>query len=170
MLVGAALEHVEQRIEVGEQDIGCACQLYRKGGVEHVARRHALMHEPRLRSHVLGDVGQEGDDVVLGLALDRVDPLDLERAAFPDRGCGLWGYDAQFGERVGGMRLDLEPDAEARLGRPDRDHFGAGIAGDHGGPSAVADARTGSSAIGQRNPVAIRSVPAPSGSHARARP
>ena len=33
--------------------------------------------------------------------------------------------------RVAGMRLDLEPDAELGLRRPDRDHLGAGIAGDH---------------------------------------
>ncbi len=32
---------------------------------------------------------------------------------------------------VGRMRLDLEPDAEARLARPDRAHLGAGIARDH---------------------------------------
>jgi hypothetical protein len=29
------------------------------------------------------------------------------------------------------MRLDLEPDLEARLRLPDRGHFRAGIAGDH---------------------------------------
>jgi hypothetical protein len=28
--------------------------------------------------------------------------------------------------------LDLEPDLEARLRLPDGDHFGTGIAGDHG--------------------------------------
>ncbi len=33
--------------------------------------------------------------------------------------------------RVGGMRLDLEPDLEAGLRLPDGGHFGAGITGDH---------------------------------------
>ena len=92
---------------------------------------------------MLGDVGQEGDDVVLGLALDRVDPVDLERALRPDRGGGFLRHDAQLGERVGGMRLDLEPDAEARLGRPDRGHLGAGIAGDHGRAFVVEVGRHG---------------------------
>ena len=48
---------------------------------------------------------------------------------------GLLRDDAEFGQRVAGMRLDLEPDAELGLGRPDRDHLGAGIARDHDGAS-----------------------------------
>ena len=36
------------------------------------------MHEARLRPHDLGEMGQEGDDVVLGLALDLVDARDVE--------------------------------------------------------------------------------------------
>src|SRR5579863_3732065 len=35
------------------------------------------------------------------------------------------------------MRFDLEPDFEARRGRPDRNHVGAGIARDHGRPEGV---------------------------------
>jgi hypothetical protein len=31
------------------------------------------------------------------------------------------------------MGLDLEPDLESGLRLPEGDHFGAGIAGDHGG-------------------------------------
>ena len=41
------------------------------------------------------------------------------------------GTDAEFGERCRGMRLDLEPDAELRLRRPDGDHLGPAVAGDH---------------------------------------
>ena len=37
----------------------------------------------------------------------------------------------QLGLRVRRMRLDLEPDAEPRLRRPDLDHLGTGIARDH---------------------------------------
>ena len=39
--------------------------------------------------------------------------------------------DPKLRHGVGGMRLDLEPDAIARLRVPDRRHFGAGIARDH---------------------------------------
>ncbi len=53
-------------------------------------------------------------------------------ALLPDLGGRFLGDHAQLGQRVGGMGLDLEPDAEVGLGRPDRGHLVAGIAGDHG--------------------------------------
>jgi len=93
------------------------------------------MDEARLRSDMLGQVRQERDDVMLGLALDLVDPLDLPGAAFPDRLGGLLGDDAELGLRVAGVRLDLEPDAEAVFGRPDGDHVGAAVTRDHRGRS-----------------------------------
>ena len=99
------------------------------------------MHETGLRADDLREVGEEGDDVVLDLALDGVDALDVEggRAALaPDDLGRLRRYDAEGGERRRRMRLDLEPDAKARLRRPDRHHFRAAVAGNHGAvfPSA----------------------------------
>src|SRR5205823_8022143 len=79
-------------------------------------------------------MGREGDDVVLGLALDLVDPLDIEGDIFglgPDRLRGFLRDDAEFRLRISRMRLDLKPDLEAGLGLPDGGHFRAGIAGDH---------------------------------------
>ncbi len=101
------------------------------------------MHEARLGADDLGEMRQEGDDVVLGLALDLVDPRHVE-VAF----CALsqmvlaaaFGIMPSLGQGVGGMRLDLEPDAEARLGLPDGSHFGSGIAGDHGRLSRLKEA------------------------------
>ena len=92
------------------------------------------MHEARLGADDLGEMGQEGDDVVLGLALDLVDARDIEGGVLrlgPDRFRGVLRDHAEFGLRVRRMRLDLEPDPEARLRLPDRGHFRAGIAGDH---------------------------------------
>ncbi len=92
------------------------------------------MHEARFRADDLGQMGQEGDDVVLGLALDLVDAGDVEGRVLglgPDRLGGVLRDDAEFRQRVRRMRLDLEPDLEARLRLPDRGHFGTGIAGDH---------------------------------------
>src|SRR6266700_8306653 len=79
-------------------------------------------------------MGEEGDDVVLGLALDLVDALDIERRILglgPDRPSGVLRDHAEFGEGVGRMCLDLEPDLEAGLRLPDGGHLGAGITGDH---------------------------------------
>ena len=92
------------------------------------------MDETRVRADEFRQMRQEGDDVVLGHALDLVDALDVElrRVAFlPDRPCRFLRDHAEFGQRVAGMRLDLEPDAEAGFRRPDGDHFRARVARDH---------------------------------------
>ena len=94
------------------------------------------MHEARFRADDFGQMGEEGDDVVLDLALDLVDPLDVEGGVLglgPDASGGFLRDDAEFRQRVGRMGLDLEPDAKARLRLPDRGHFRAGVAGDHQG-------------------------------------
>ena len=71
------------------------------------------MHKPRLvRADDFGQMGQEGDDVMLGDGLDLINPGDVKGhvACLPDRlGIGL-GDDPQSGLRVAGMGLDLEPD------------------------------------------------------------
>jgi len=79
-------------------------------------------------------MGEEGDDVVLHFALDLVDPRHVElglRALVPDVLRRLLGDHAQLRQRGAGMGLDLEPDAELGLGRPDIGHFLAAVTGDH---------------------------------------
>ena len=121
VLEGAALERGEQLVDIGDQEVGGAHELHVEAGVEHVGRGHALVHEARLRADDLGEMGEEGDDVVLDLALDLVDARDVEGgvlALLPDRLRRRLRDDAELGHGVGGVRLDLEPDAEARLRRP----------------------------------------------------
>ncbi len=81
VLEGAALQRGEQPVEIGQQDVARLLQLHGEAGVEHVRRGHALMQEAGLGPDMLGEIGQEGDDVVLGLALDLVDARDVELAA-----------------------------------------------------------------------------------------
>ncbi len=88
---------------------------------------------------MLGEVGEEGDDVVAGLALDRLDALDFEPAALPQRGRRFRRDDADGRLRVAGMCLDLEPEAEAVGRLPDPAHRGAAVAGDHREASSMAD-------------------------------
>ena len=136
MLEGAALERRKQRVHVGDQDVACASELHGEAGVEHVRAREAQMDEARFGADEFGEVGQERDHVVPGHLLDLVDPRHVEPglvALFPDRFRRRLGDHADFRHRLGGIGLDLEPDAEARLGRPDGGHLGAGIAGDHRG-------------------------------------
>src|SRR5216683_5855001 len=92
------------------------------------------MHEARLGADDFRQMGEEGDDVVLGFALDLVDPRDVEGRVFglgPDRLCGVLRNHAEFRLRIRRVRLDLEPDLEARLRLPDGGHFRAGVAGNH---------------------------------------
>ena len=131
------LQRRQQLVDVVDQQVGRAHQLHVEAGVEHVGGGHALVHEARLGADDLGEMGEEGDDVVLDLALDRVDARDVEGgvpALGPDLlGGGLRNH-AEFGERISRVRLDLEPDAEARLRVPDRGHFRPSVAGNHGWP------------------------------------
>ena len=83
----------------------------------------------RLGPHDLGEMREEGDDVVLDLALDRIDTRHVEGgggALLPDHLRGLARDHAELGQRHGGMGLDLEPDPELRLRRPEGGHFRAG--------------------------------------------
>jgi hypothetical protein len=133
VLKSAALESGEQGVHVRDQDIGGAHKLHVEAGVEHVRGGHAGMHEARFRSDDFRNMGEEGNDVVLDLRLDGVDARDIEGgvlALFPDRLGGFLRDDAEAGHGVGRMRLDLEPNAEARLRRPNRRHLGPGITRD----------------------------------------
>ena len=82
----------------------------------------------------LGKVGKESDHIVTGLPLDFIDAIKVEFhvSGLPDRlGSGFRnGADRRL--RVTSVGFDLEPDAEARLGRPDRRHLWTRVAGDHG--------------------------------------
>jgi hypothetical protein len=138
VLQRAPLERGEQRVDVFDEDVGGARKLHRETGVEHIRRSHSLMHETRILADELREMGEKSDDVVLDLALDRVDARDVESrlpALFPDRARRRFRNHAQLRHGVGGMRLDLEPDAEPGFRRPDRRHCLAGVARNHPGKS-----------------------------------
>ena len=124
----ASLDRREQRLDIGDQNVARALQLHGEAGVEHVRTGHALMHEAQVGADEFRKVGQEGDDVVLGDALDLVDALDVESHMprfLPDRPGAFLRNDADLGQRVASVGLDLEPDPEPRLRLPDANHFGA---------------------------------------------
>ena len=136
VLEGAFLQRRQHSVDISNQEVRGAGQLNVEAGVEHIGGGHALVHEASFGADDFGQMGQEGDDVVLGLALDLVDPLDIERGVFglgPNGFGGFFRDHPEFRLRVRRMRLDLEPDLETGLGLPDGGHFRAGIAGDHRG-------------------------------------
>ena len=76
------------------------------------------MHEASLGADDLGEMRQEGDDVCLvsrSIASIR-STSNFASSPSPSRPCRFLRDDPKLGHRVGRMRLDLEPDAEARLG------------------------------------------------------
>ena len=83
------------------------------------------MDETGLIADMFCQIGQKGDDVMLGFTFDLVDPVDFKGAPFPDRFRSLLRNHAEFGLRVTGMGFDFEPDPELVLGFPDGSHFGA---------------------------------------------
>src|SRR5579872_1825042 len=134
VLESALLQRGQHFVEVGDQNIGGASELYIEAGVEHVRRGQALVHEARFGTDDLGEMRGEGQHIVLDLGLDLLDARDVEGrilALGPDRLSSILRNDTEVGQRVSGVGFDFEPDLEARLGVPDRRHFGAGIAGDH---------------------------------------
>ena len=134
MLEGAALERLQQPLQVGMQDIAGARQLNGEAGIQDIRGRQPKMQETRFGPDVLGDIGEKGDDVVLGFLLDLVNAGDLELRALADQAGRLLGDEAQFGLGVAGMELDIEPDLEFRLRLPDRRHLRAAITRNHRAP------------------------------------
>jgi hypothetical protein len=134
VLEGARLQRGQHLVDICDQKVGSAGELHVETGIEHVRGGHALVDEARLGADDFGQMGQEGDNVMLGFALDLVDPGDVEGDVTrlgPDRLRGFLRDDAKFRLRISRMRLDLEPDLEAGLRLPDGSHFRAGVAGDH---------------------------------------
>ncbi len=94
------------------------------------------MHEAGLgTADDLGEMCKKRNDVVLGDSFDFVDAGDVEFdiLGLPDGGSAFGGDDAECGLCVAGVSFDLVPDAEFGLGRPNGDHVGAAVSGDHRG-------------------------------------
>jgi hypothetical protein len=87
---------------------------------------------PRRLADALAVGGEEGDHVVVELAVQLVDALGLRRRGLLDRHhvVGRHQAAAEPGARHGD--LDLGEQAEALALAPDGAHLGQGVAGDHG--------------------------------------
>ena len=83
MLEGAAFDRRQQGIEISQQQVRRLGELHRKAGVENVRGGHALMHEAGFIANIFGKVGQEGDNIVLGFAFNRINPFNVESARAP---------------------------------------------------------------------------------------
>ena len=126
VLERAPAQRREQLVEAGQQQVGGLGELAGEGGVEQVGRGHAEMQIARLGADHLLDVGQERDHVVARDRLDLLDPrgIDDRRAAVarPRPGTAAAAacrHLAELGHRLERAELDLEPEPEPVLRRPD---------------------------------------------------
>src|ERR1035438_9963084 len=79
------------------------------------------------RSSVFGDVGGKRNDIVVGGALDLGDAFDVElRATLDGREVFLWNT-----TRLASQNLDLKPDGELVLLRPNLAHHLAAVSANH---------------------------------------
>ena len=88
-----AMSTARSRSQSREQPLAGGPELEREPRVDDVAARQAEVQVPALGPDRLGDLADEGDDVVVGRPLDLGDPVDVDRRARLERG-----------ERVGGTR------------------------------------------------------------------
>ena len=132
VLARAPGERRQQGVRVLDQQVGSLGELRGEAGVQHVRRGHAAVHEAGFVADMLGDVGEKGDHVVAGVALDLVDAPDLEGAALAQRGGDPLRHDAQGLHGLGRQGFDLQHDAKAVFRFPDGGHAGARVTRDHG--------------------------------------
>ena len=135
VLERARAQRRERAVAAGEQQDARLADLERQGGIDDVARRHAVVDPARIRSDVLRDVGQERDHIVAHLALDLGDARHVEPCTRADRSERISGDDAPLGEHLARGQLDPEPRAVPRLLGPDGAHFGSRVALDHRKPA-----------------------------------
>ena len=157
-------EHGEEAIAVEQQPLAGGAQLEGQPGVDHVAAGQPEVEIATLRPDRLGDLADEGDDVVVGRPFDLGDPLDVDARARLERGERLGRDLAAGGLGAGDRELDPEHRLEPGGVGPDRAHLGERVARDH---RASARARRQAAdvaaplAAGDVDPVGGRSAASP---------
>ena len=155
MLVGAASDHREEFLDVGDEQVGRLHHLHGKGGVDDVAAGQAEV-QPSAGGIIdlLGDRGGEANDVVIqrlfqflgtGRQGGGVGEAAIGPSLHPEE--VRLGNHAGLHQRLAGQKFDPEPDAQPVLVGPDRPHFGTRITLNHvpvrlrglGIPSRAAD-------------------------------
>jgi hypothetical protein len=119
VLEGPLLQRCQDPVDVGNENVARTLELDGKAGIQHVRRRHALVDEACIIPDEFSEMREERDDVVLDLALDRVDARHVElrfATALPDRRRSRLRDHAKVCQSIGRMGLDLEPDAKTCFG------------------------------------------------------
>ena len=132
----ARLQDLRQLVDALENQLGRAAHHQGLRGVDDVVGGQPVMQPARRvglagRGQAFGNRGGERDDVVLDLALDFMDALQIEAGMFAKQARRLWRHVVRFGQRFGGGQLHFQPLAIFVLLAPDARHLRAGVACDH---------------------------------------
>ena len=130
-LIGPCLDNGHDLVQVGEQDVGGLPQAQGHGGVQDVRRGQGVVQVAAVFTDVFGDVGEEGDDVVLGLGLDLFDAGHVKAGLGPDMVHGCFGDEIKESHGFQGREFDFEPGVKFIFFGPDTGHLGPAVAWNH---------------------------------------
>ena len=131
-LDGAAAQYFEELFEVVDDDVGGLLHHDAECRVLDIARRQSLVDIFRVLADILGDVREEGDDVVIRDLLDLLDARQVELRLGADVRRSLLRDLPEFRHGLAGRDLDFEHGLKLMLQRPDIAHFRIRIAFYHG--------------------------------------
>ena len=125
VLLRLGSDDLAQVRNVLDKDVGRLNHLHCKGGVANVRAGQAVVQPTLGRvADVLADVGGEGDDVVVQRLFELFAALDGEGGFRLHLRQILLGDEALTAKRFAGQQLDLQPDFQFPLFRPDFPHGG----------------------------------------------
>ena len=133
----------QEPVAVAQEELPGGSQLEGEASVDDVAARQAEVEVAPLGADRLGDLRDEGDDVVVGGLLDLGDPVRIDGGLCLDapraRPGGTWPRAAWARATASSTRSIC---LEARPLRPERAHLGEGVAADHR-PAPAGTSRSG---------------------------
>jgi hypothetical protein len=123
-------DRLDQIVETLSQQPAGISRLHRESGVYHIRRRQSQMDESGCIADSLTGRPKERDDIVVGLALDLLHPVEITRR-LPDTLHGVRRDAAPARPRLADLLLDVQPPVDLRLLAPDRSHLWQRISLDH---------------------------------------
>ncbi len=134
---GSAPDHLEQPVEPLAQQASGTVEGRAEGGVEHVARREAVVEPLPVLAHRGGEDVHERGDVVMGDGLAFLPGIDVDRRRSSHGGARSLRGDTEGLPALEGERLHLLPEVELGSLAPQRRHLGSRVPLDHAGPPAM---------------------------------
>src|SRR5258705_5943506 len=134
MFPGLAGDNLPQSPDVFDEDVRRFQHLHGEGRVHDVAAGQAEVEPAAGRcADVFGDVGSEGDNVVIEGAFEFLASVHVESGPGLHLREVFFGHQALSAERLAGKQFDLQPDFELALVAPDFPHRGARVTLNHSG-------------------------------------